>query len=71
MRKLYAYFSMPLTAQTETNMRQYLENDPKKKEYGSHKYTLEGFGITVEDLKREFSEFIELMSGITSVNNIV
>ncbi len=61
MRRVYAYFGMRMSGETEAALAHFLDNDPKKKEYGSHKYSLEEFGLTVDDLKREFSEYIELM----------
>ena len=59
MRKLYAYFGIILSAETELAWRKYLDNDPKKK-YGSHKYTLEEYGLTREILAEEFKEYIDI-----------
>ena len=68
---MYDYFGMALTPQTESAMLHYLENDPKKTVYGQHKYTMEEFGITTDDLEEEFKEYIELMSKRTSIENII
>ena len=71
MRKMYDYFGMTLTPQTESAMRNYLENDPKKTIYGAHKYTLEEFGLTKEDLRVEFKEYVELMSKRIKIEDII
>ncbi len=59
---MYDYFGMTLTADTEREMQHYLDNDPKTTSYGKHKYTLEQFGLTKEDIRREFQEYIEIMT---------
>ena len=40
-------------------MRHYLANDPKKKKYGKHTYSLSDYGLTKEMLKAEFKEYYE------------
>ena len=62
MRKLYDYFGLKLTPQTEDAWKKYMDNDPKKKKYGKHKYTMEQYNVTKEDLAEEFKEYIQLMS---------
>ena len=62
MRKLYDFLGMTLTPASETAMRHYLENDPKKTKYGVHKYTMEQFSLTKKDLKEEFKEYIDFMT---------
>ena len=71
MRKMYDYFGMTLTPQTESAIRNYLENDPKKTTYGAHKYTLEEFGISMDEIKEEFKEYIEIMSKTTKLEDII
>ena len=71
MRKLYDYFEMTLTPETESAMVHYLNNDPKKTTYGEHKYTLEEFGISVDDIKEEFKEYLEIMSKTTKLEDII
>ena len=71
MRKMYDYFGMTLTPQTESAMGHYMNNDPKKTVYGQHKYTLQEFGLTIDDLKEEFKEYIEMMSKTTKMEDII
>ena len=54
---------MTLTPDTESAFRHYLENDPKKTKCGVHKFTMEQFGLTKKDLKEEFKEYIDFMTG--------
>ena len=60
MRKMYDYFGMTMTLETELAMMNYMNNDPKKTTYGVHKYTLEEFGISMDEIKEEFKEYIEI-----------
>ena len=71
MRKMYDYFGMTLTLDTELAMEYYMDNDPKKTTYGVHKYTLEQFGLTVDEIKEEFKEYIEIMLKTTKLEDIV
>ena len=70
MRKLYAYFRITLTAETEFAWKKYLDNDPKKK-YGSRNYTLEEYGLTREILAEEFKEYIDIMSKRINLKDIL
>ena len=62
MRKLYSYFGLTLTSETKAAWRNYTNNDPIRTKYGRHKYTMDDFNITKEDLAEEFKEYIEIMS---------
>ena len=62
MKKLYSYFGITLSRETEEAWRKYVDNDPVKTKYPKHKYTIEEFNITKEDLAEEFKEYIEIMS---------
>ena len=71
IRKMYDYFGMTLTPETESAMVHYMNNDPKKTTYGVHKYTLEEFGISVDEIKEDFKEYIEIMSKTTKLEDII
>ena len=71
MRKMYYYFGMTMTLETELAMDNYMNNDPKKTTYGVHKYTLEQFGLSVDEIKEEFKEYIEIMLKTTKLEDIV
>ena len=71
MGKLYDYFGMTLTPETESARVHYMNNDPKKTKYGVHKFTLEEFGISIDEIKEEFKEYIEIMSKTTKLEDII
>ena len=65
VKKMYQYFNIPYTDATESYLKSYIDNDPKKKKYGAHKYTMDEYGISVERLKREFAVYDKFMSEFT------
>ena len=71
MRKMYDYFGMTLTPETESAMVHYMNNDPKKTTQGVHKFTLEEFGISMDEIKEEFKEYIEIMSKKSKLEDII
>ena len=71
MRKMYDYFGMTLTPETESAMVQYMNNDPKKTTHRVHKFTLEEFGISMDEIKEEFKEYIEIMSKKSKLEDII
>ena len=70
VRKLYDSIGMNLTPETESAMMSYLNNDPKKKVYGKHKYK-QGVHLPREVLEQEFKQYVELMSKRVDRNEIV
>ena len=71
MRKLYSYFGINLTMETESSWKRYLDNDPIKTKYGKHKYTMEQFNLTREELAQEFEEYIDIMSKRADAKDIL
>lgn len=61
VRKLYDFLRMTLTPDTESAFRHYLEDVPKNAKFRGHKYTMEQFDLTKEDLQGEFKEYIDHM----------
>ena len=59
--KLYDSIGMNLTPEAESVMISYLNNDPKKKVYGKHKYK-QAVHSPRDVLEEEFNKYIELMS---------
>ena len=59
---MYTYFGLTLTPKTVEAWRNYTNNDPIKKKYAKHKYTMDRFNITKEELAEEFKEYIQIMS---------
>ena len=58
MRKLYAHFDEPLTAEAEARMRRMLADNPQGK-HGKHAYTLAEFGLTAEGVRKHFRDYCE------------
>lgn len=58
MKKLYAHFDEPFTAEAETAMLAFLAKNPKGK-HGSHKYSLEEFGLTKAVVREHFRDYCE------------
>ncbi len=65
VKKMYSYFNIKFTEDTERHLVKYLENDPKKTKYGTFKYSMSEFGISEERLKREFVVYSNFMSKFT------
>ena len=67
-RKIYQNFGMELSPQAEENMTQYVQKHPQNK-YGRHEYSLEQYGLTFEDVKRECHVYEDYMKrkGFTDV----
>ena len=56
MKKLYAHFDEPLTANAETRMRAYLADNPQGK-HGKHSYSLEEYGLTAEAVRERYADY--------------
>ena len=71
MRKMYDYFGMALTPDTEAAMASYMNNDPKKTTYEVHKYSLQEFGLTLDEITEKFKEYMKIMSKTTMIEDII
>ena len=60
VRKIYSHFGLPWTEDTENAVKMHLTTNPKDK-FGKHKYNLEEWGITEEDIKETFNELQEYL----------
>ena len=58
VRKIYQYFGQELTLTAEAKMKTWLEKDRHQERIG-HRYTLDQYGITTQDLEREFADYIK------------
>ena len=58
MRKLYAWLGEEFTPEIEAGMQKWLDDHPKGK-HGDHTYSLEEYGLSVEDLKPVFGQYVE------------
>ena len=50
---------MDFTPQAESKMKAWLEKDKQKAKVG-HRYNLQQFGLTENDLEREFADYLKL-----------
>lgn len=58
IRKLYAHFEEPLSADAETAMRRLVAENPQGK-HGKHVYSLEEFGLTKAGVRAHFRDYCE------------
>lgn len=58
MRRLYAWADEPLPAETEARMRNWLAEHPQDV-FGLNSYSLDQYGLTVEQLKPVFAEYLD------------
>ena len=56
MRRVYAHFGEPFTAETEAAMLRRLADNPQGK-HGLHRYSLEEFGLTASGVRRHFRDY--------------
>ena len=61
VRNIYQHFGWELKPEAEASMQQYMI-DNKKDKHGAHKYTLEQFGLTQEDIQRHFEKYITFLN---------
>lgn len=58
VRNIYQYFEMPFDDTTEQRMQQFMA-DHQQGKHGSHKYTLEEFGLDRSKIYGEFEEYLQ------------
>jgi hypothetical protein len=58
IRNLYSHFGWPLTPEIEAGMKKHMEENRQHK-HGAHKYSLEEFSITEEELRENLSDYLE------------
>lgn len=56
VRKIYDYFSLPFSAEMEQSLPAWLKDNPQNK-HGKHAYSPEGFGLSSEQIRREFAAY--------------
>jgi hypothetical protein len=58
VRRIYAHFDLELTALFEDRMKEYVASHPRG-EHGSHRYSLEDFGLEPEAVRHAFKGYNE------------
>lgn len=58
VRKVYAHFDLPFPEELKGRIQEFLHQNPKDR-YGKHRYSLEEFGLNLEDETRRYSSYRE------------
>jgi len=58
LRRLYAHFEEPFTAEADAAMTRLLQANPQGK-HGKHQYSLEEFGLTAAGVRHHFRDYCE------------
>ena len=61
MRKVYAHFGEPLSAEAEARMTRLAQENPQHK-HGRHVYALEDYGLTAAEVRKRYRDYIERFS---------
>lgn len=61
IHEIYHYFGYPFSAEIEANLQTWIENNPQHKR-GVHRYSLDQFGLSVEQVERQFSNYFQRFS---------
>ena len=63
IKKIYAKFGMEMTDEAEDKLQKYIDSHPQNK-FGKHQYSLDKYGLSLEDVKREFKPYEENMKSL-------
>jgi hypothetical protein len=63
MQKVYDFCGMPLRDASARAMRAWNEQHPKDG-HGVHRYSLDDFGLTAQDLQTQFTAYIEMLEAL-------
>jgi hypothetical protein len=66
MRKVYAHFEEPLSAEAEARMQRLVQQNPQHK-HGRHVYALEDYGLTVDGVRKRYRDYCERFTIPTGV----
>jgi hypothetical protein len=58
VRRIYDHFGLELTGEADQRMRRFLADHAQDK-HGVHRYTLETFGLSAEEVSRQFQDYCE------------
>lgn len=61
VRSIHGHFGLPFGPDTEERLRAYLAQNPKDK-HGAHRYTLERFGLSAEQVDQQLAPYRERFS---------
>ena len=63
IKKIYAKFKIEMTDEALKKLQDYIDSHPQNK-FGKHEYSLEKYGLTLEDVKRELKPYEDYMRSI-------
>ena len=63
IKKIYARFRIEMTDEAPKKMQDYIDSHPQNK-FGKHEYSLEKYGLTLEDFKRDLKPYEDYMKSI-------
>ncbi len=58
VERLYDHFGWDFNADVKKRMEDFMKNNPRDK-HGTHRYTLEMFGLTQEEVRQRFSHYMQ------------
>lgn len=58
VRQIYHYFGYTYSDRMEEDVKKWMQANPQHK-YGVHRYTLEQFGLTTDQIERKFAKYCE------------
>ncbi len=69
VKRIYAKFGVELPQSTVDILQEYIDSHPQNK-HGRHKYSLEEYGLTLEQVKQELKPYEEFMNSLGYENVI-
>jgi hypothetical protein len=66
VRGIYRSFGLELNEATERSMQEYVAANPQKK-HGAHRYSMEEYGLTPEQVRERLADYIERFNLPTDV----
>jgi hypothetical protein len=58
LQRIYAFAAIELTSAVRSAMEERIEADPER-QHGVHRYRIDDFGITAEEIRARFSDYME------------
>ena len=56
VKEIYAHYGLEYTPELSDSLERYMQENPQHK-HGEHKYSLEDFGLSAEDIQRRFGDY--------------
>ena len=69
IKQIYAKFRIEMTDSAVERLQQYIDSHPQNK-FGEHQYSLEKYGLSFEDVKRELKPYEDYMNSLGYIDVI-